>query len=103
MHPPGLGLQGRLHDGFNLLRPIGRLAPAPRAYLPQALQAVLRKTSAPQVHRLAIGSQFPGYRGLGLTFGSRQDNAAPERNLLGCSMRTQPLPNLLLLAGIQSQ
>ena len=102
-HPRGLGLQGRLHDGFNLLRPISRLAPASRGYLPPALQAALPQTGSPQGHGLAIGSHWPGGRVLRLAFGCRQDDAAPERDLLGCSGRAQPLPNLLLLAGIQSQ
>ena len=102
-HACRLGLQGRLHQGFDLLRPIGGLAPAPRSDLPQALQAVLRKTGAPQSHGLAIGSQLAGDGAFRVTLNRRQDNAAAQRHLLGCSVGTQPLPNLLLLAGIHHQ
>ena len=102
-HARRLGLQGRIHDGFNLLRPIGRLAPASRGDLPQALQAGPAKTGSPQGHRLAIGSPLPRNRTLRLAFGCRQHDAAAQHHLLRRSVRAQPLPNLRLLPGIQSQ
>src|SRR5207249_12137086 len=57
----------------------------------------------PICHGLAIGSQLAGDGAFRVTLNRRQDNAAAQRHLLGCSVGTQPLPNLLLLAGIHHQ
>ncbi len=61
-HPLRLGLEGRVHDGFDLFRSIGGLAPATGRDLPQTLQAMLSEPSTPQDHCLPIGLPPPGDR-----------------------------------------
>jgi len=51
----GLGLQGRVDDGFDFLRAIGGFASSTRGSLPETLGPLLSKAGAPEPHGIAIG------------------------------------------------
>jgi hypothetical protein len=98
-HPRRFGLQGRIHDGGDLVDWIGGLSPSAGSDVPQTVQPLVTKTFAPQNHRVAVHRKPLRKRDIRLTGSGAQDDSAAQRHLLWSAVRYAPLLDLLTLHG----
>ena len=98
-HPRRFGLQGRIHDGGDLIDVIERLSSPAGSNVPQTVQSFVPKTLTPQNHRIAVHRKLLGNGDIGFTGSGGQDDTAAQSHLLWRTVRCDPLLNLLLFYG----
>jgi hypothetical protein len=94
-HAFGLGLQGCIHNGSDLVRVVVRFASAPRGNLPYSVQALFEEALAPQDDGLAVDGQLPSDGYVGLPVRSGQHDSAAQGDLLRGAVGRRPLLDLL--------
>ena len=98
-HGFGLGLQGGVDNGGDLVTVIAGLATASGGDLPESVEALLGETLAPQNDGFAVHRQLLGNGDIGETLAASQHDAAAQGHLLGGAMGGDPLLYLLLFGG----
>jgi len=93
-HPCRFGLQGRIHNGRDLVDFINRLPSPTRSNIPQTVKAFGGETLPPQIHRVPAHRKLLGNRDVGLPRRGRHNDPAAQSHLLWRSMRRDPLPKL---------
>lgn len=96
-HAFRFGLQGRIHNGGDLVDVVGGFASAPCRDLPESVQSLFTKALAPQNHSLAIDGQPLRNGHVGFPFGGGQHDPAAQGHLLRRTVGGHPLLYLLLL------
>ena len=96
-HPRRFGLQGRIHDGGDLVDWILGFSSPAGSDVPQTVQPLVTKTLALENHRVAIHRKPLRYRDIGLTGSGSQNNSAAQSHLLGGAVRSDPNLDLLAL------
>src|ERR1019366_8123612 len=96
-HAFGFGLQGRIHNGGDLIDVVVRFASASGSNLPQSVRALFREAFAPQDNGLAVDGQLLSDGHIGLSVRGGQHNPAAQGDLLRSAMGRHPLLNLLPL------
>src|SRR6266851_4263569 len=98
-HPRRFGLQGRIHDGGDLVHLIHSLSPPAGSDVPKTVQSLVTKALSPENHRVAVYRKPLRNCDIGLTCSGGQDDTATQSHLLWSTVRCGPLLDLLALHG----
>ena len=90
-HPRRFGLQGRIHDGGNLIDSICGLSSPAGSDVPQTVQALVTKALSPQNHRVSVHRKPLRNRDIGLAGSGGQNDTATQSHLLWSAVRRDPL------------
>src|ERR1700692_2984022 len=96
-YPRRFGLQGRLHDGGDLVDWIGGFSSPARSDIPQTVQPLVTKALSPKNDRISIHRKPLRNGNIGVTRNGGQNDTATQSHLLWSAMGRDPLLEFLPL------